>query len=72
MTHDELVERAGRTFGGRGWRVRLSELTGAHYSTVKRWAAGDLPVPVYVETILDLIDRLDEGARASFVARPRP
>lgn len=57
MTPEELDDRATRVFGTPRWRRKLALATGKNYATVKRWAAGDLPVPEYVATILTLMEK---------------
>jgi lambda repressor-like predicted transcriptional regulator len=36
--------------------TRLSKGVGVHYATVKRWAAGDLPVPEYAAAAIELLE----------------
>lgn len=40
---------------------RLSEITGKDYSTVKRWANGQLPVPLYVSILVELLEAVPES-----------
>jgi hypothetical protein len=60
MTGDEL-RCCMRALGQR--ERSLADLTGCNIRTVRRWKAGDLPVPRYVETIIVMLSRL---ARAQY------
>jgi len=49
------------------FQIELAELCGVNPSTVWRWERGELPVPVYAETIVEMWSRLGaEDQRAMF------
>ena len=58
MTRDEFRE-AGKTLLGIGWQTKMAHKIGYDRSSVKRWAAGDWPVPIivalWIECELELI-----------------
>jgi hypothetical protein len=43
--------------------TRLSEITGVHYATVKRWSNGTLPVPLYAIAIIELLEIVPAAMR---------
>jgi hypothetical protein len=61
MDTREFCERAGAVLGGRGWMRKLSEITGKDYSTVKRWASGQLEVPPYASFLIVLLEVVPES-----------
>ncbi len=63
MNNVELAERAGALLGRNRWRAALGRLAGVHYATAKRWSSGELAVPVYVQTIIGLMERLPPEQR---------
>lgn len=72
MNTTEFNERASAALGGRGWMTRLSEITGVHYATVKRWSNGALPVPLYAIAIVELMEIVPEAMRPlRFLKPPR-
>jgi lambda repressor-like predicted transcriptional regulator len=72
MNTKDFCARAEAALGGRGWMARLSESTGIHYSTVKRWAAGDLPPPEWTHALIELLEITPAAMRPSrFVKPPR-
>ena len=71
MQSKEFCERSATAFGGRGWMKRLSEATGVHYATVKRWASGELPVPEYAAAIIELLELVPSAMRPGrFLNKP--
>jgi hypothetical protein len=61
MDTTEFCDRASAVLGGRGWKRRLSEITGKDYSTVKRWADGSLEVPPYASILIQLLEAVPES-----------
>lgn len=53
--------KAQRLLDHRGWKRSLSRATGKNYATVKRWSTGDLPVPAYVDMLLELLELLPKS-----------
>lgn len=52
--------------------TRLSEITGVHYATVKRWANGSLPVPLYAIALVELLEIVPAALRPlRFLKPPR-
>lgn len=52
--------------------TRLSEITGVHYATVKRWANGALPVPLYAIALVELLEIVPAALRPlRFLKPPR-
>lgn len=51
MTPALLVE-TGRALYGSDWRSPLADELGVHQRTVRRWAAGEFPIPDGVEAEL--------------------
>jgi hypothetical protein len=56
MTNQEFNDRCAALLGRRGWKIAFSRATGLGYSTVKKWSAGDLPVPEYAASIVELLE----------------
>lgn len=72
MNTTEFNMRAAAALGGRGWMTRLAEITGVHYATVKRWANGSMPVPLYAIAIVELLEIVPEAMRPTrFLKQPR-
>lgn len=73
MTPALFVE-AARALYGSAWRVPLAEDLGVNERTIRRWAAGEFPIPAGVEAelvrliklrrldIKQLLERLDRRA----------
>lgn len=40
---------------GYGWRAKLARRLGLNYSTVQRWANGEVPVPQHTAATLELL-----------------
>lgn len=59
MSTTAFKTRCDRLFGY-GWKTRLAAGIQRDYATVKRWAAGTVEVPDYVETTLELLEALPE------------
>lgn len=73
MTAERFNDTAQTLLNHRGWKRSLSRATGKNYATVKRWSTGQLPVPEYVEMILDLLAKVPVSQRpACFFAFRRP
>lgn len=72
MDQKEFNTRAALALGGRGWMTAMARITGTHYSTVKRWASGDLPVPEYACAIVELLEAVPAAMRPDrFQRQPR-
>lgn len=71
MTTDDFCTRASLALGGHGWITRIARISGVHYATAKRWASGELPVPQYAATIVELLEKAPEEGRAAHVAKAR-
>lgn len=71
MKTKEFCDRASAALGGHGWMAMLARACGAHYSTVKRWANGDLAVPEYAVAIVELLERVPAAMRPDRWLRSR-
>jgi hypothetical protein len=60
MTPIELKMRATHLYGAARWQTALAQEMAVNSRTVRRWAAGDSPVPASVATCLRLMTFLDE------------
>jgi hypothetical protein len=65
MTTDDFCTRASLALGGHGWITRIARISGVHYATAKRWASGELPVPQYAATIVELLEKQKAAEAAS-------
>ena len=63
LSSEEFSIRAAAVLGGRGWMLRLSQSIGVHYATVKRWASGDLTVPEYAVSVIELLEVVPAAMR---------
>ena len=63
MHTKEFNNRAAAVLGGRGWMTAMARICGVHYATVKRWAAGDLPVPEYAVALIELLEVVPAAMR---------
>jgi hypothetical protein len=63
MNTKEFCTRASATMGGHGWMTLLAKATGTHYSTVKRWANGELQPPEYACAIVELLEVIPAAMR---------
>ncbi len=70
ITNTEFCARASAALGGRGWKRRLSEITGKDYSTVKRWASGEQAVPEYAVALIELLEIVPAAMRPIRFQRP--
>lgn len=70
ISTSDFCERASAVLNGRGWMTRLASITGKDYSTVKRWAAGDLDVPGYAVTIVELLELVPAERRPERYGKP--
>lgn len=57
MTKAELQRRGAALFG-EYWFRRIEEALDVNYSTTKRWRSGEVPVPVPVIAIIELLETL--------------
>lgn len=62
MTAEDF-NAAGEGLLGYGWRRKLAAALGVHYSTVKRWSAGDCAVPAYVVAIFEFLAAVPRASR---------
>jgi hypothetical protein len=63
MDTKEFCNRAAATMGGHGWMTLMAKATGTHYSTVKRWANGELAPPEYACAIVELLETIPAAMR---------
>lgn len=49
------LRQAAEYLHGPGWRAALASQMNVHYSTVNRWASGEVPIPGPVAIALDLL-----------------
>ena len=61
MTPADFADRAAALLGGRGWQTRFSAAMGIDPSTVRRWLAGDLPVPDYAAAAIELLEAVPKA-----------
>lgn len=54
MDMAEFCALGAAMFGG-GWMTRMAEMLGLDYATVKRYKAGDLPIPRSVAMLIRLL-----------------
>ena len=52
MDKAEIREIGEELFGSWGWRTRMAEFLHVNVSSVRRWVAGDVPIPGPVEVAL--------------------
>lgn len=61
MTGDDFAARASALLGGRGWMEPFARACGVHRNTVWRWTAGELDVPTYAVSLLELLEAMPRG-----------
>jgi hypothetical protein len=57
MSGQELKETAIRLYGEWGWQTRLAEALNVDVSSVRRWTAGQVPVPGPVAAAVTCFER---------------
>ncbi len=65
ITQSEFKSRGRAALGGHGWMARMSRGIGKDYTTVIRWANGDLSVPAYAVAVLELLEAVPRDQHPS-------
>lgn len=63
MTAEDLNARGTKLFGLKQWKKTLAEKTGKDITSIRNWARGAQPVPRYVDTLFDALEKLREMER---------
>lgn len=60
MSNTTFRKKGFALLGGRGWTRRLATAVGKDIATVKRWAANDLEVPIYITAVFELLEAVGD------------
>lgn len=63
MRPEDINARGTKLFGKKEWKKILAEKLGTDITTTRRWARGTIPIPRYVDTLFDALEKLREMER---------